>query len=279
MFTHVIYDCSMEGQTTQAPPEYAQFNKLQEQLNASFKQKEPGKENLPFLGVVKELRGKVGTVILDPKNPEADPFGIVIPMENFDPEGLSHDGELLIILSQGLAILGHKPQDVYYPLPPKGKLSEQVRQKINEPQYIYNILPSGSFVPDLLASTQSVNGQEAISTQAFLDLVFPKEKPEPRKIFRRESAPKKLPLPPIDSSGDSRDILLSLVNNKSLTVSSLRSDDPRVKAEIETVENITDYPIDQSEERITSFLAERIQFKNNEKPFPQPDSLAVPPND
>jgi hypothetical protein len=278
MFTVVIYDCSMEGQSTQSP-ELARHYELQKGLNASFKQKEPGKENLPFLGVVRELRGKVGTVILDPKNPEADPFGIAIPMENFDPEDLSVNGEMLIILSQGLAILGHKPLDVYYPLPPKGKLNEQQRQEINKPQYIYNILPSGSFVPDLLSSIQSVNGQEIIPTQAFLDLVFPKDQPAPRKIFRRESAPKKLPLPPVDYSKDSKNILLSLVNNKSLTISSLRSDDPRVKAEIETVENITDYPIDQSEERITSFLADRLQFKDNENPFPQPDSLAVPPND
>jgi len=274
------------GETGQHPEGRIVTNPLKD----IFKEKVEG--NLPFLDAVKKIeQAGLGTRI-DGKDKET-PFGIAILNEDFDSDDSLRNGRVLIVLSQGMAIMGHKPIDLtgFTPTPEElkqlkralksGSYEEQLfaKQTLSEvdtsdPNYQYSLLPPTEFVDKLSLMLQEANGN--VSQDQFADLVFSFKKRDiaKRRFFSKRHSYQEAP--------GLKEILLALVESKSFVVSNLYSQDPRIKSLVGKIQNLTDYPVDTETNEITRWLGERFQYKTmgkavEIKPYGVIDSSVPPP--
>jgi hypothetical protein len=232
--------------------------------------KEPSGD-LPFLQAVREIeKAGLGTPIYGAN--EEKPFGIIVLNEDFKIDDHLRNGRVLIVLSQGIALLGHKPAEPYrYTLgqieimEKRGNeeqkfIARKAREQFNDPDYQYDLKQPSTFVDRLASLVKKTKQGGHISTEDFLELVSGEKH---RSIFRRKNAIELTVLR--RDLEDPKKIISSLINNKSLSVIDLYTEDHGIKNEMKETGEKIGYRTRLGPAGIVEWLGERIMYKTKKK--------------
>lgn len=256
-------------------PEQNFTHPLANTVNRVFREKPEGE--MPFSEAVEAIKdGGIGIPIY--RGQQKDLFGVVVPIENIKPydPNESRTSEILLMFSEGLAVLGSTPErHIFKPIPPESFVKKDANgHKVVNLEAVdtqktlawYANIPDASFVQDLLGNISHTERgeeyEEYIDAQRLLESILSRT---PKVTIKREGILRRKkeylePLPPHEESLEK--IVMSIFNKKLLSIRSVYSLDPDVLKHLSLIERISRVHIDDTPEQIAKWVGRRAEFKD-----------------